>query len=107
MDAREGERCGELGEAAGLRQLMSAFGFDMPDGDFPGAEAISAEAQEQCTGSNFEDYVGLDYASSEIVVQPVTPTEETWNEADDREVLCFGANLDGSDLNETIQGSGR
>jgi hypothetical protein len=83
------------------------FKFDMPDGDFPGAEAISAEAQEQCTGSNFEDYVGLDYASSEIVVLPVTPTEQTWNEADDREVLCFGSNLDASDLDETIQGSGR
>lgn len=83
------------------------FKFDLADGDFPGTEEISSQVQEQCYGSEFEDYVGLDYQSSEIEVYTVTPTEETWNEADDREVLCFGANLDGTDLTETIEGSAR
>jgi len=81
--------------------------FDLPDGDFPGAEEISTATQEQCQGSTFEDYVGLDYQSSEIEIYPVTPTEETWNDADDREVLCFGGNLDGTPLTESIEGIAR
>jgi hypothetical protein len=83
------------------------YKFELPDGDFPGTEEISSATQEQCTGANFEDYVGVDYASSEIEVYPVTPTEETWNDADDREVLCFGGNLDGTPLTESIEGIAR
>lgn len=83
------------------------YKFDLPDGDFPGIEQISTAVQEECLGSNFEDYVGIDFASSELDVLPVTPTEQTWDEADDREVLCFGANIDRSELTESIEGSAR
>jgi hypothetical protein len=81
--------------------------FDLPDGDFPGQEEIGTAVAEGCQGSAFEDYVGTPYAESEIYVFPVTPTEETWNEADDREVLCFGGLQDGADLTESIEGSDR
>lgn len=83
------------------------FKFELPDGDFPGVEEIRAATVEECTGSNFEDYVGVAYQESEIEVYPVTPTEQTWDEADDREVLCFGGNLDGTELNESIEGIAR
>jgi hypothetical protein len=83
------------------------YKFDLPDGDFPGQEAIGAAVEEECQGSAFEDYVGTPYAESEIFLFPVTPTEQTWDEADDREVLCFGGLQDGADLTESVQGSGR
>ena len=82
------------------------FKFDMPDGDFPGQEAINAAVVEQCQGSAFEDYVGTPYAESAVYVSPVTPTEQTWNDADDREVLCFAVAQDGSESTESVKNSG-
>lgn len=81
--------------------------FDMPDGDFPGQQAIQEAFIEECTGSAFEDYVGAPYAESDLDIFPVTPTEQTWDQADDREVLCFVAPVDGSNLEESVKGSGR
>jgi hypothetical protein len=68
--------------------------FDLDGDDFPGAAAVGTDAQEGCA-TRFEDYVGIDYASSIYFLAPVTPTEETWERADDREVLCFAYNPDG------------
>lgn len=64
------------------------YAFDIADGDFPGEEAISAQAETQCLGDAFASYVGLDYNSSTFYVQPLTPTVESWA-AGDREVLCM------------------
>lgn len=79
--------------------------FDLEGDSFPGAEEVNSQAQEGCQ-SAFEDYVGTPAGESEIFFTAVTPTEETWNEADDREVLCF-AFLPGGDLTESVEGSER
>lgn len=83
------------------------FKFELPDGDFPGQEAIDEAVTEQCQGSEFDDYIGTPYSESEIVVAPLVPNEQTWNEADDREVLCFAVASDGSALTESVEGSER
>lgn len=64
------------------------FAFDLPDGDFPGEDAINSEAETQCLGDAFTSYVGIDYQNSTFYVQPLTPTVESWG-AGDREVLCM------------------
>lgn len=61
--------------------------FDMEDGDFPGAEAAAAESQDVCT-AEFEGFVGLDYNTSELGVNFLYPTEQTWA-AGDREIVCL------------------
>jgi hypothetical protein len=81
--------------------------FDLPDGEFPTEEAASVAIEDECLGATFEDYVGTPYADSEIFLTPVTPTPETWEQADDREVLCFGGLQGGAELTESIEGSGR
>lgn len=62
--------------------------FEMPEGDYPGAAAIDAAAEEECVGA-FESFVGLPYQESVLGIGPITPTEAGWDEADDREVLCI------------------
>jgi hypothetical protein len=57
------------------------------DGDFPGYEAIDAQAEEMCT-AEFEGFVGLPYEDSTLHVNLVTPSEERWD-AGDRVVLCM------------------
>ncbi len=61
--------------------------FDLDEGEFPGDDEMSAEAEDQCMPV-FEDYVGMEYQQSEIWVTTVFPSQETWD-IDDREVLCL------------------
>lgn len=62
--------------------------FDMPDGDYPGDDALFTAAEEGCVDA-FEPYVGMDYAESEIWITYLTPLEASWSTANDREVICI------------------
>ena len=61
----------------------------MPEGEFPGVEAISAEASELCEGQAFTDFVGVPWEDSVLLAFPLTPTEASWNQIDDREIICY------------------
>ena len=63
--------------------------FNMPDqSTYPGDEAVSAAAEEGCTGQGFTDYIGKEFASSELYVYWYTPTPGSWA-AGDRMVSCL------------------
>jgi hypothetical protein len=62
--------------------------FDLPDGDYPGTEAVQTAASDGCLGDRFESYVGTAYPESEIFASALWPTEGSWG-AGDREVVCF------------------
>lgn len=71
--------------------------------EFPGNDTVRQVGNEKCL-AEFEDYVGLDYPSSRYAAGPyLTPTEESWERANDREVICalWDANL------EKLEGSAR
>lgn len=72
--------------------------FDLPEGDFPGADEAASGAFDGCL-SRFESYVGIDYFESEIFLDALYPTAESWEQGD-REVVCFlyepGVRLQGS-----------
>jgi hypothetical protein len=55
--------------------------------DYPGDSEVSEQAQSGCE-EEFEAFVGLPFAESQYFFTTITPTEESWDEADDREVLC-------------------
>lgn len=79
--------------------------FDVDDGDFPGAEAL-AEEGVACTEDIFEDYVGVPYAeSAEVFATPVPPSEETWDEADDRTILCVAHTQDLASTTGSVEDS--
>ena len=56
------------------------------DGNYPGVEAISAQAEEKCI-AEFEGFVGLSYEESVLEFSYLAPEETEWD-AGDREVLC-------------------
>lgn len=75
------------------------------DGEaFPGDDALTARAEDECITA-FEEYVGSDHASSSLEVFPITPTEEGWG-AGDREVLCALYDLERNKLEGSMQGTG-
>ena len=60
---------------------------DLPDGDFPGEDAIFAAADGLCEDA-FADYVGTDYWESELDFTYLYPIESSWA-VGDREILCM------------------
>lgn len=81
--------------------------FDIEGDDFPGSSEVNNLATEGCQGDAFEDYVGVPYAESEIFATYLVPTEETWNEADDRTVICLAVTADGSPSEGSVEGANR
>ena len=62
--------------------------FDLAEGDYPGQATVSTLADEGCSAA-FDGYVGIAYAESRYVYTTLSPTEESWDRGDDREVVCF------------------
>lgn len=61
----------------------------MDDADtFPGDAAVETASQD-CIGQGFTDFVGLEYNSSVLTASTLTPTQESWENNDDREILCL------------------
>ena len=59
----------------------------LPEGDYPGDEAVAAQADEVCT-AEFESFVGLPYEESVLYYNYLYPSdEESWN-AGFRWVTC-------------------
>lgn len=67
--------------------------FQLDDGEFPGTEAITTEAEDLCLEA-FEEFVGLAYGDSDLDATTMTPTEESWDTHEDREVLCLVSDSD-------------
>ena len=81
--------------------------FDIDGDEFPGSAEVQAQATEECQGDAFEEYVGVPYAQSEVYATFLVPTEETWNEADDRTVICLAVTQDGSPTEGSVEGANR
>ncbi len=78
--------------------------FDVPDGEFPGEDALAAQAEELCIPV-FEEYVGAGYGSSRLGILPITPTQSSWDDGD-REVVCALYDLQQTQLEGSMEGSG-
>ncbi|PPG05005.1 hypothetical protein C5E06_03790 [Pseudoclavibacter sp. RFBI5] len=64
------------------------FEVEMAAGEYPGDEAISAQADTDCT-AQFATFVGLSYEESSLNFSYLTPTQQSWDGADDRLIQCI------------------
>ncbi|MFF7292802.1 septum formation family protein [Microbacterium sp. NPDC008134] len=64
------------------------YEHEMPDGEFPGDDAISAAAEENCF-AQFEGFVGIAYADSVLEYNYLTPTTGSWEDYGDRLIQCI------------------
>ena len=69
--------------------------FELPDGDYPGDDALNTAAEEGCLAA-FEPFVGLAYEESTLYVAWYSPSEMSWNGFDDRVVSCVISDPAGS-----------
>lgn len=70
---------------------------------YPGFEALETEAQAACL-AEFEDYVGVNPFDSQLFTEWLVPTLTSWDQADDREIICVAGNHDGAPLVGSVEG---
>lgn len=74
------------------------------DGDYPGEDAILAQAEDDCT-AEFDSFVGLAYEESTLSFSYYFPTEASWA-GGDREILCLLVDPAGK-VTGSLEGSAR
>jgi hypothetical protein len=86
-------------------EAYGQFDLEGDDDDFPGDDEIAEEAEEECLGDLFEDYVGIEYSESIYFADFLPPTEQSW-ENGYRSVLCYiNGTTDESDLEGSAEGT--
>jgi hypothetical protein len=73
-------------------------------GAYPGQAAVESFAEAPCV-SAFGTYVGIDFASSNLDMMTITPSELTWARGD-RQISCVAITRDGNQLIGSVKGSG-
>jgi Septum formation len=71
-----------------------------PGATYPGDDAVTSQGDRLCLEA-FPSYVGIEYVDSQWDYFYFAPVEQTWNDFDDRQVVCY---LVDPDLNK-IEGS--
>lgn len=79
--------------------------YTLEDGEYPGEEAIVADADTTCV-AEFATFIGLAYEQSVLDYWPMYPTAGSW-ENGDREVLCVAWDPSGAKVTGTLAGAAR
>jgi hypothetical protein len=76
------------------------------DGDapYPGDAAISTQAETGCL-ADFQSITGVEFAlDTDWDMTFLSPTADSWNLGDDREIVCIVLPLDGEPTTATVNG---
>jgi hypothetical protein len=78
----------------------------LPDGEYPGVTASDAAASDFCA-KEFTAFVDFAYDDSALELLYFYPLEQSWDAEDDREILCFVSDADGTPVTGTLRDAGR
>lgn len=94
LDQDEGISTLPLMECSEVHDAEIIGMFDLDNESYPGDEEVRDLAQQNCE-SLFEEYIGHPFSESELEMWYIWPNETTWDNNNDREVICI-AYLDGA-----------
>ena len=83
----------------------SAAASSVSGGAYPGADVLDTFAKGACA-QQFKSYVGVDYLNSTLFYTYLLPSARSWEQNDDRTVLCFVTTTGGT-LTTSVKGSRR
>ncbi|MCF4120688.1 DUF4190 domain-containing protein [Antribacter sp. KLBMP9083] len=95
----------EVQDCAGPHDAEFYAVQELPSGEYPGEESIFTSGDDYCL-TEFNTYVGIDYDDSEFDFGYFYPTAKSWAFGD-REINCYAATVDGSQLTGSVQGIAR
>lgn len=79
--------------------------FQLADGDYPGPDALEDLWIQGCL-PEFEPFVGMSFDESELDISAIFPTQQSWDDLGDREVLCSVTAVNGLPRATSAQDSG-
>jgi hypothetical protein len=79
--------------------------FDLTGEKWPGEPKVEELADQGCL-ERFAAAIGKRYDDSVLAYTTITPTEGSWDQVDDREVLCVAYHMEYDKLTATVRGSG-
>lgn len=86
-------------------ELYAVVPYDEDD-VFPGLAALDTFAERVCIAA-FEPYVGVSAFDSTLSFSWLVPTLASWNNDDDRDILCVVGLFDGNTLTGSVRDSKR
>lgn len=87
--------------------LYEAYSVEvMPGDEYPGDDAVIEYAKEMCTNA-FQGYVGSSPGTSVFRISYIYPTEGTWTNMNDREIMCALEPRDGTPVTGSARDSRR
>ena len=79
--------------------------FNLPDGPtVPSADTLDEAVYAECDKA-YKTFVGIPYDDSTYNMTYLSPSNETWTQKNDREVVCYAYNEDGKQLTASIKGT--
>lgn len=75
---------------------------ELTDATYPGVSAVTEKASGFCT-TGFRSWAGISTDKTKYAMTYFYPTEETWNKAQDRQILCF-AGSDSGGITGSLKG---
>jgi hypothetical protein len=82
------------------------YAFDLPDGDYPGEQAILREADDKCFREVRGFLGGLKGVAGSLGITYYSPAQLSWKLHDDREVVCVIGDS-ARKTTGTLRGTGR
>lgn len=79
--------------------------FDVTSSEWPGEDRITELADEGCM-ERFEAYVGATYKESVLMITTLVPSEGSWDQMGDREVVCVAYHMELDKLTGSVRNSG-
>jgi len=79
--------------------------FDVPLDKWPGLDRVNEVADEGCL-ERFPKAIGATYEESVLYITTMVPTQGSWEQRSDREVICVAYHMELEKLTSSALGSG-
>ena len=73
---------------------------------YPGSSRVEEVAVNLCL-ERFDEFVGTPYFDSILDIETFSPTRDSWEDIDDREVICLLYDIEDLYMEGSMRGSGR
>ncbi len=92
--------CGEPHQAEAYHEVEI-------DGDeFPGDSEVATQAEAECVTA-FETFVGAAYDTSVLDFTYLAPTQQSWDQLDDRLISCLVVDTENPEVTGSLEGAAR
>jgi hypothetical protein len=89
------------------REVYATVSIDVAAGmAYPGDSRVDEAAANLCL-EPFKEFVGTSYFDSVLEIEAFSPTRDSWEDIDDREVTCLLYDIEDLYMEGTMRGSGR